>query len=50
VSSQLLSSRTLAALVVVVAVLVLLAVVARFIYRAVHPPNKPLRKRKRRTF
>jgi hypothetical protein len=37
-------------IVLIVAILVVLVVVGREVYRALHPPNKPMRKRKRRTF
>jgi hypothetical protein len=36
--------------VLALAILAVLVVVGREMYRALHPRNKPLRKRKRRTF
>jgi hypothetical protein len=50
VSFQLGSSRTIIVALLALAILAIVAVIGREIYRAVHPPNKPARKRKRRNF
>jgi hypothetical protein len=36
--------------ILALAILAIVAVIGREIYRAVHPPNKPMRKRKRKDF
>jgi hypothetical protein len=50
VNFQLGSYRTTIAIILAVAAVLIITVIGREIYRAVHPPNKPMRKRKRREF
>lgn len=44
------TNRTLIVVVLGLAIIAILVVIGREIYRATHPRSKPLRKRKRRDF
>jgi hypothetical protein len=50
VNFQLGSNRTVIVAILALAILAVLVVIGREIYRATHPRSKPMRKRKRREF